>query len=85
MWQNVWAWSCQGTVSYHNYWVWEPSGLIRAAATDSFAAWPLLCMDMCQDASPSKGACSMTDGVHQLNVGWLQCTGYANQVRFWTL
>ena len=79
VWQNVWAWSCQGTAYIHNFWVWEPSGLIRSAATDSFLDWPFLCMDMCQDFSVSSGACSMTAGTSLLNVGWQQCTGHANQ------
>ena len=80
IWQNAWAWSCDKSGSQHNYWVWEPEGYLRLAATDSFGDWAWLCLDMCLDTSPSNGACSMTAGTSLLNVGWQMCTGQPNQV-----
>ena len=81
IWQNCWLWECNGTNPTHHYWVWEPdTGIIRNAATDSFARDPEICLDMCTGTLLADGACVVTAGTEYLNIGFRQCTGADNQV-----
>ena len=79
-WQIAWVWFCNHTNVVDNFWVWEPSGLIRSASNDSFAKYPELCLDMCKDFALGNGACALSETSGLLNVGWRECTGHANQV-----
>ncbi|KAK9796974.1 hypothetical protein WJX73_004151 [Symbiochloris irregularis] len=80
VWQNAWVWLCHKTNVVDHMWVWESSGVIRSAANDSFSQFPEICLDMCEDYSVGNGACALTAGVGNLNVGWRQCTGAPNQI-----
>lgn len=81
IWQNAWLWQCNGTNPTHHYWVWEPdTNIIRSATTDTFEAYPEICLDMCTDSRYGNGACAITATTNTLNVGYAECTGLSNQV-----
>ena len=81
-WQNAWVWMCHATNVVDHMWVWEPDGLIRVAANDSFNNYPELCLDMCESFSLGSGSCGLTADIGLLNVGYRECTAAANQVCF---